>query len=199
VAVDVKKSGSTTAFTLSKNSGSFGTVTTATVVVTGSTAAPTGTVEITEKGKVLGTGELVVTGLKGTATIALPADLAVGTHQLTAVYAGSADVTGSKSQRSYRVTPATATAKLTADSWTVPKGTKANVTVAISGKAGAPAPTGSVTVMVGLQRVATVPLVSGSATITLPAAQRSGIVIAYYTGDRGYLPTAAVHTLTVRR
>ena len=57
VTVDVKKSGSTTAFTLSKNSAPYGTVTTATVVVTGSSAAPTGTVEIKEKGKVLGTGD----------------------------------------------------------------------------------------------------------------------------------------------
>ena len=96
VPVDIKKSSSTTALTLSKNSAPFGTVTTATVVVTGASAAPTGTVEIKEKGKVLGSGELVVNGLKGTATIALPADLAAGTHQLTAVYAGSADVTGSQ-------------------------------------------------------------------------------------------------------
>ena len=144
----------------------------------------------------LGTGELVVDGLKGTATIALPADLAAGTHQLTAVYAGSADVTGSQTQRSYRVTPATTTATLTADSWTVAKGAKAKVTVALSG---APVPTGSVTFTVGLQRVATVPLTNGTATVTLPAAQRSGVVIAYYTGNGGYLPTVAAHTLTVQR
>ena len=72
-------------------------------------------------------GRLTVAGLKGTATIALPADLAAGTHQLTAVYAGSADVTGSQSQRSYRVTPATSTASLSAASWTVTQGTKASV------------------------------------------------------------------------
>lgn len=196
VPVDIKKSSSTTAFTLSKNSAPFGTVTTATVVVTGASAAPTGTVEIREKGKVLGTGELVVNGLKGTATVALPADLAAGTHQLTAVYAGSADVTGSQSQRSYRVTPATTRATLSADSWTVAKGAKAKVTVALSG---APVPTGSVTFTVGLQRVATVPLTNGTATVTLPAAQRSAVVIAYYTGNGGYLPTVTAHTLTVQR
>ena len=53
------------------------------------------------------------------------------------------------------------------------------------------------TVTVGLQRVATVPLTNGTATVTLPAAQRSGVVVAYYTGDGGYLPTVAAHTLTV--
>ena len=51
----------------------------------------------------------------------------------------------------------------------------------------------------GLQRVATVPLANGTATVTLPAAQRSGVVIAYYTGNGGYLPTVVAHTLTVQR
>jgi len=55
------------------------------------------------------------------------------------------------------------------------------------------------TFTVGLQRVATVPLTNGSATVTLPAAQRSGIVVAYYTGNGGYLPTIAAHTLTVTK
>jgi subtilisin family serine protease len=103
VTVDVAKSTSRMSFTISPRSGLYGSAVTATVVVTGQTAAPTGTVEISEHGTVLGSGDLVVNGLTGTATIALPRTLAVGTHQLTAVYAGSPDVQGTHSQLSYRV------------------------------------------------------------------------------------------------
>ena len=99
--VDVAKSSSTTAITLSKNSASYGTAVTATVVVTGSSAAPTGHRRHQGEGRHRSRPDtLTVAGLKGTATIALPTDLAAGTHQLTAVYAGNADVTGSQSQRS---------------------------------------------------------------------------------------------------
>ena len=105
VTVNVKKSSSRLAFTLSRNSGPFGSTVTATVVVSGETAAPTGTVEIREHGTLIGSGALVVDTLTGTATIALPTTLADGTHQLTATYTGSADVDPSSTQRSYRVTP----------------------------------------------------------------------------------------------
>ena len=40
------------------------------------------------------------------------------------------------------------------------------------------------------------PLADGTATVTLPAAQRSAVVLATYNGDRGYLPTVAAHALT---
>lgn len=199
VTVDLKKSGSSTAITLSRNSGPFGTAVTATVTVTGSTAAPAGTVEVREGSKVLGTGTLAVTGLVGTATVALPQDLAVGSHQLTAVYTGSADVDTSKSQRSYRVTPAVAKAALSTESWTVVKGSTPTVTVTVSGAAGAPAPTGKVTVLLNLTTVKTVALVDGSATVTLPAVKAGGYVTALYGGDKGYLPTATAHSLTVTR
>lgn len=106
VSTKVAKSGSTLGLTLSKASGTPGQAVSATVTVTGRTAAPTGTVELRERGTVLGTGTLVTDGLKGTVTIALPTDLPLGTHQITAVYTGSADVESSSTQRSYRVKPA---------------------------------------------------------------------------------------------
>ena len=92
VTVDIKRSTSTTTLKLSHNSASFGSATTATVTVTGASAAPSGDVTIKDRGLVIGTGTLVVAGRVGTATIALPTDLAARTHQLTAVFAGSADV-----------------------------------------------------------------------------------------------------------
>ncbi|WP_232014295.1 S8 family serine peptidase [Cellulomonas fimi] len=199
VTVNLKKSGSSTALTLSRNSGPFGAAVTATVTVTGATAAPSGTVEIREGSKVLGTGELTVQGNVGTATVALPRDLTVGSHQLTAVYPGSADVAPSKSQRSYRVTPATAKATLSAESWTVVRGSKPVVTVTVSGAAGAPVPTGKVTVLHNLTTVATVTLKDGTATVTLPAVKVGGYVTALYSGDKGYLPTATAQAITVTR
>jgi len=97
------------------------------------------------------------------------------------------------------VTKAHAKASLTATSWTVSKGATPVVTVTVTGAKGAPAPTGSVTVLLGLHRVATVPVTDGVATVTLPAVQRSTLVIATYNGDGGYWPTATSHALTVRR
>jgi subtilisin family serine protease len=104
VTIAVARSGSRMSFTMPRSSGPYGSAATATVVVTGQTAAPAGTVEIRERGTLLGSGDLVVTGLTGTATITLPPTLALGPHQLTAAYAGSADVQGTSSQLTYRVT-----------------------------------------------------------------------------------------------
>ena len=175
MTVDIKKSASTTTLKLSHNSAPFGSATTATVKVTGASAAPSGDVTIKDHGLVIGTGTLVVAGRVGTATIALPTDLAAGTHQLTAVFAGSADVSGSHAQRSYTVTPARSSVALSATSWTVPKGSTPTITVTVTGAAGAPAPTGTVVVTLNNKRVGTVQLSDGVGTITLPAVQRSAL------------------------
>ncbi|WP_210651457.1 M4 family metallopeptidase [Nocardioides sp. SYSU D00065] len=68
----------------------YGTASAVDVTVSrdGSTgSAPTGTVKVTDaSGKVWGSGEL---DADGKTTVALPADLPVGTHKLTATYSGS--------------------------------------------------------------------------------------------------------------
>ncbi|GHS85404.1 peptidase S8 [Actinomycetota bacterium] len=198
VTVDVKKSGSTLKVTLSANSGRFGAQTSATVTVTGQTAAPTGTVELRERGTVLGTGQLTVSGLTGKTTIALPRDLKVGTHQITAVYVGSADVEGSSSQRSYRVLPAAAHLDMTTSSWTVRSGATPTLTLKVTGVSGAPTPTGKVTVLVNLRPVGTTTLHNGTATFTLPKVRTTSVVTALYAGDAGYGPTLDTATLRVR-
>ena len=68
----------------------------AVVTVTGATAAPSGTVTLTEGTKVLGTGTLKVKGLVGTVSITLPRDLAPGAHTVKAAYAGSKTTDGSQ-------------------------------------------------------------------------------------------------------
>jgi subtilisin family serine protease len=198
VTVKVARSGSRMSFTLSQNSAPYGTATTATVAVTGRTAAPTGTVEIRERGTVLGSGALVVDGLTGTATIALPTTLGVGSHQLTAVYAGSADVDGVTSQRTYRVTPATATLTLSTGSWSVPRGTAPVVTVTAKGPDGSPVPTGRVTILLGLRPLPSVALAAdGTASVTLPRLTSTTLVTALYSGGTGYAPAAAFGTIRV--
>jgi len=199
VTVKVAKSGSRMSFTLSQNSAAYGSATTATVAVTGRTAAPSGTVEIRERGMVLGTGDLVVDGLTGTATIALPTTLGVGSHQLTAVYASSADVDGVTSQRTYRVTPAKVTLTLGTGSWSVPRGTAPVVTVTAKGPDGSPVTTGRVTIVVGLRPLPSVALAAdGTASVTLPRLTSTTLVTALYSGGNGYAPAAAVGTIRVR-
>ena len=199
VSKDIAKSTSTTTLTLARTSAPYGSTVKATVAVTGATAAPSGTVEIKDRGVTVATGTLTVTGLRGVAEVDLPSTLAAGNHRLTAVFAGSADVSGSQAQRSFTVTPLKSRASISSTSWTVKKGEQPTVTVKVTGPKGAPTPTGSVVFMVGLQRVATVPLTNGTASVTLPAAQRSNVVMATYKGDAGYLPTLAAHNLTVKR
>lgn len=197
VSVDIKKSASTTTLKLSRSSAPFGTPTTATVKVKGDSAAPAGDVTIKSRGVVIGTGTLTVSGTTGTATITLPADLAVGSRTLTAVFAGSPDVSGSHASKSYTVTKAKSSSALSAVKWSVPKGSTPTITVTVTGPSGAPAPTGTVTFTLNNKRIGTAQLTGGVGTITLPAVQKTGPVVATYGGDRGFSGSAASHTLTV--
>ncbi len=200
VTVDVEQSRSSTTLSLKPSTVTYGNSTTATVVVTGKTAPPTGTVDIKDGGVTVASGTLEVKGLQGKVKIEVPGTLTAGSHHLTAVYSGNADVSSSQAQQRFTVRPALAKASLSASSWKVDRGDQPTVTVTVTGPKGAPAPTGQVVVMVGFQHVATVPLMAdGTATVTLPPVQRTGVVIATYKGDAGYLPTVAAHTLTVKR
>lgn len=199
VPVEIAQSTSTTTFTLSRAAAPYGSTTKAAIVVKGATAPPTGTVEIKDGSVTVATGTLVVTGLRGVADVVLPSTLAAGHHRLTAVYSGNADVSASQAQRWFTVTPLASRAAMGTSSWTVHKGSSPVITIKVVGPKGAPAPTGSVVVRIGLTKVATVPLVNGVATATLPSVQRSGVVLATYRGDAGYLPTAISRYLTVTR
>ena len=104
VSLTVGKSATTTSVKVSgvgassRSSGfpAGGTRAAAVVTVVGADARPSGTVTLSEGGKVLGSAKLAARGLTGTATIALPRDLAAGKHTLTATYAGSATTAPSK-------------------------------------------------------------------------------------------------------
>jgi subtilisin family serine protease len=199
VSVEVTASGSTTKITLSSNSGRYGSEVSATVTVTGQTALPTGAVEIREGETVLATGDLVAgEGTTATVTIPLPRDLPSGSHTLTAVYTGSADVQTSKSQRTYRVIAVVPSIEIDTPAWTVPTGAAPTVTVTVAGPEGAPAATGKVTLLVGLSTVRSAEVVDGVATFSLPAQRWTTTLTALYTGDRGYTPTLTIGVLRVR-
>ena len=170
----------------------------ATVTVTGRSWAPSGTVTVRDRGRDVATGELVVDGLTGTATIALPRDLGVGAHRLVAVFAGTSDVAGSEGAAHLRVTPGRATVTAETADWSVPRGSRPVVTVRVSGGDGAPAPTGRVAVLHGLRTVGTPRLVDGAVTLTLPEVRGTSPLTVLYLGDGGYLPAATVEVLRVR-
>lgn len=197
VEIELAPSDSTTALRVAPSVVRYGQQATATVTVTGTSWAPSGTVTIREGGKAVATGELTVDGLVGTATIPLPRDLSTGTHRLTAVFEGTADVKPSQATGQVRVTPGPATATLEAQTWTVPRGSTPQVTVRVGGGEGAPPATGRVTVLLGLRPVGTFRLTDGAATVTLPAVRSSNVVTALYLGDGDYLPTATAKAIRV--
>ncbi|GEL96075.1 esterase-like activity of phytase family protein [Cellulomonas composti] len=197
--VTIVASGTTTTLTLSRGTATYGAAVTAKVSVVGATAAPGGTVQVRDGSKVVGTGTLVVSGRKGTVTVALPRTLTVGTHTLTARYAGTSGVAASTSSSARLVVSrATPEVTLTTSSWTVAKGARPKVTVTVTGATEAPTPTGAVTVWLGTAKVTTTTLVGGRTTVTLPKVTTSSTVKVTYAGSAGYLPATASHTLTVR-
>jgi hypothetical protein len=73
------------------------------------------------------------------------------------------------------------------------------VTVSLTGDDGAPPPTGRVTVLLNLRRVATADLgPDGTVTVTLPDVGRGALVTALYGGDRGYRPDVEARAVLVR-
>ncbi|WP_062462814.1 Ig-like domain repeat protein [Demequina soli] len=117
-------------------------------------------------------------GLSGGSVDApLSKSLAVGTHQVRAVYSGAAGVSGSSATRTLTVKAKVATTtKATATK--VAYGTHGKVTVTV---VGSPTPTGKVTVTAGTWK-GTATLASGKATIATPATWAPGtrtLTVAY--------------------
>ncbi|MFT4124068.1 MAG: Ig-like domain-containing protein, partial [Microbacteriaceae bacterium] len=116
--------------------------------------AGTGDVTVSVDGTAVGTATLS----QGSATVALPSDLAVGTHSVTAVYAGNDDVATSTGTTTITVTaastgggttttttPVVSTTSLSLSKSTVKYGAKRSATVAVTTATGAAA-SGTVTV-----------------------------------------------------
>ncbi|WP_298459113.1 S8 family serine peptidase [uncultured Cellulomonas sp.] len=198
VPVEVTRASSSVALRLTDRAIGFGTPTTALVTVDARTAA-SGVVEIRAGERVLASGRLGSDGA-GAARIALPTDLEVGAHRLTAVYLGSTDVAGSASTPlRLRVTAARPVVTMGTATWTVGRAGRPTVTVTVAGPDGGPTPTGTVTVLVNLRRVGSVDLAEdGTAQFQLPRMSRSALVTAVYGGNAGYRPVVDMRTMRVR-
>ncbi|GEL94203.1 ExeM/NucH family extracellular endonuclease [Cellulomonas composti] len=196
--VRIGKSTTITALKLTPTSAVYGSAVKAAVTVTGLTAPATGSVQILDGTKVIGTGTLTTVGNVGKVTISLPRTLTVGTHSLRAKYLGSAEAAPSSVTGTLQVTKATSKVVLTTSSWTVPSGSRPKVTVTVKGTPGGPAPTGSVTLKVGGTSL-TGTLKNGAVTFTLPRLTASVTVVATYGGSAGYQASTQSHRITVRR
>lgn len=187
---------------LSDRAIEHGDLTTATVTVTGGDGVPPGRVELLLGDAVVASGTVVVDPADagtGSVVMALPRDLPVGGHRVSAAYRGPGDVAASSEDVGLRVTPAAPDLALTAPDRPVRPGSTPTVTVTVSGDPGAPAPTGRVTVLLNLRRVGSADLgPDGRVTVPLPPVARASWVTALYGGDDGYGPHLAVRALPVR-
>ena len=174
---------------------SFGTASSVTVTVTGGGPTPTGSVTVKEGATLIGNGTL---GADGKATVPLPADLAVGAHTLDLSYSGDDNYAAGTGQATATVAKATgATVTGTHNPEPSTFGTGSTMTVHVTSPAGTP--TGSVVVKEGGTTLGAGPLVSGSATVTLPASLAVGVhsLTLSYGGDSSFEASTGAATATV--
>jgi hypothetical protein len=136
----LQKNASGTSLVLGSDSAVYGSTVRGFVTVSG---ADSGTVTVTAGG----TSSTVPVGASGTASFTLPADLAVGSYTVKAVYNGSDAVKDSSATAAYRVTRKATAASLSAKS-SVKKGKKLAVRTTVRGATAGTYPTGTVKVYV---------------------------------------------------
>ena len=181
----------TATLTSSLNPSNYGnSVTfTATVPPSGS-AAPTGTVSFLDGATPIGAGTLK--GNPGVATFTT-ATLNVGTHSITANYAGDSMNGPSSSLPVNQVVEQAATATTLAAAPTQGiAGEPETITATVKVTSGSGTPTGTVTFTSGTTQLGSAPLSnSGTATITPALAQGSYQIVATYSGDTNNLGSAS--------
>lgn len=167
------------------------------VSVTAAGFVPTGEVQVRLDGDLVGT----VTLANGSASVALPALTAAGSHTVTASYAGDANAKPSQSSATLTGTKAEkaeASVSVNHNPKTVRVDkTRVTITVRVSGDDGRP--TGSVRIRVAGQGVEVVELVNGKATRELKKFDSVGqkSVSVTYLGDDAYKTASAEHTIKV--
>ena len=157
----VTKASASAAVTLSAPRLAVGQSETITATVTGvaGAAAPTGQVTFTADGSTLGTGTVTTSNGITRATFTTSA-LTVGTHSLTAVYAGDADYAGATAApATASVSPDGTTTTLTPNANPAPDGAPVLLTATVAPVPGGLAPTGTVAFTVDGSR-------AGSGTLT---------------------------------
>lgn len=187
VTLDLTPATSTTALTLARTSTTFGGANTATVDIRVDSVATSGKVAVSMDGKPLQT---VTVGSSGTATVALPKSLSVGKHTITAELAAAPGVAGSKASASVSVAKAASSTSLKLSATKIKKSKRATATITITGS-GVPSgyyPTGTVTILDGSKKIASVTVASGhkgTVKVKLPKISKKGshTIKASYAGN----------------
>jgi hypothetical protein len=184
----------------SANPVPYGAAETLTATVTGSGLTPTGAITFVDGTKQLGTGVL---SSSGTAKYS-SATLSVGSHSITATYAGDSNYAGATSA-AVALTVAVPTGTVTSTLTATPSATTINsqqtdtVTVSVAGAAGQSVPTGVVALTSG-PFSAVQPLASGATSFAIAAGTLSNganTLTATYSGDTMYAGSSATTTVTV--
>lgn len=193
LGVSVERATSTTTVRVMPRRVHFGTSAQAYVTVQASEGTPTGVVEVQVDGVTVTTATLDGRSGRGSSKarvrVALPSDVAIGDHEVVAVYRGSVDVAGSTSEAaSYVVTRAVPNVTTDGTDWSVRRDEPKVIQAQVAGVAGV-VPTGTVDVYVSGKRTASGVLgADGTVAVTLPDRTRTSIVVVAYRGDETYTP-----------
>jgi len=178
-------SASTTTLTSSLNPSSSGQSVIFTASVSGSAGTPTGTMTFLDGAATIGTGTLNGSGVATLTT----STLAVGTHPITAQYAGSGTYAGSTSNvvnQTVNVVLQPSSTQLTANTTTAAPGQAITFSASVSGSAGIPG--GTVTFRDGAATIGSGTLdATGAASLTLATlAPGAHTLNAVYAGNAVY-------------
>lgn len=195
VTLDLSPAASTTTLSLAARAVPVGKATSATVGVKVDGAAAAGSVKVEVDGKPFRT---VAVGVSGTATIALPGTLAVGTHRITASLAAAPGVAASQASTTLTVGKAASATQVKLAKKKIKKSKRATVTVSVTGAPAGSSARGTVTIFDGAKRLRTVALANGSATVKLPKlSAKKHTIRAVYSGDAALGTSSAKATLKV--
>ena len=190
LAETVNKIATSTAVVSSANPANAGATVNFTVTVTAASSTTpnvpiTGTVSLLDGSTVIGTGTLAALGTgPATASLVIPVtSLAIGSHAITAVYAGDTNYVGSTSGGvSETVGLATSSTVLTASTTSAIATNPVTLTATLSSNGGTP--TGTVKFMDGATAIGTGNLVNGIASMmTATLAVGTHTITAVYGGD----------------
>ncbi len=206
VSESVNKIATTAAIASSANPADAGATVNFTVTITGaSSTSPnvpiTGSVTLMDGATAVGTGTLVAAGTgPATATVVIPvSSLAIGSHAISAVYAGDTNYTGSTSSATSEVISLATTSNVLTASSTNPIAMKpVTLTATVTSNGGVPS--GSVTFMDGGAAIGTGTLAKGVVSITT-ATLAVGVhtITAIYAGDaKDGASTSNAVTITVQ-
>lgn len=197
VLLDLSPAASTTSLTLADAEAAYGAANSATITVAAEGGPVAGSVDLTVDGTPMSTVEV---DESGTATVDLPSDLTVGSHELVATLAPASGVAGSRASATLTIVKASSATSVRLAKSKVKASQRALATVTV--RAGLPpgiTPTGTITVRDGAKRIATAKVAATGVTkIRLPKLSVKRHQLRFsYSGDTYVGASTGRATLTV--